>query len=393
MALKTLDSFHLSNARVLLRIDINSALRNGKPLDSPRFIEHSKTITELCDKKAKVVIIAHQGRQGEADCISLKHHSSILSKHIGKKVHFVNDLFGERASEYITHLPPGEVLLLENTRFQDDETSLGKKNRFKGFCSLFDFFINDAFSVSHREQGSIIIPPMYLPSAIGRSFENELKSADYFVKDKSGKKVYLLGGTKLDDYISFFKVLKNKDNKILTSGVLGNAFIAAQGIDLGYENIWMKKKGFHILYPNLRYLFSKHPGQIILPIDFAIGNKKRKEILLSDTPSEEKIWDIGHMTSALFKEHISYAKAVFMKGPVGYSEDPKFSYGTVDILKEISSQTIKKRCHSLLGGGHLTTTLTTYHIPNRFSSISLSGGALMAYLAGDRLPGLEVLKK
>ncbi len=393
MALKTLDNYELSNRRILIRIDINAALINNKPLDSPRFTEHAITISELIKKKAKVIIIAHQGRKGDTDCISLKDHAEILASHVKSKIEFCPDLFGKEAQKAIENLKGGDSILLENVRFYPDEDIKYEKNNYLKFCKQFDLFINDAFSVSHRAQGSIIFPPKFLPSTMGRIFQKEIIAADHFVKDKSEKKVYLLGGSKLEDYISFFKVLNEKNNKILASGVLGNAFLACQGIDLGYENKWLKEKGYDKLFPKLKDLLNKYKDQIILPIDFAIGTKKREEILLEKAPIEEKLLDIGSTTIALFKEHIARASAIFVKGPLGFCENSLFSKGTVEILKYISSQTKNKKTYSLLGGGHLTTTLMTYNIPNNFSSISLSGGALMAYLTGEPLPGLEALKR
>ncbi len=393
MTLKTIDSLELENRTVLIRADLNAALRGKKILDSPRFVEHAKTISELLKKKAKVAILAHQGRKGDADCIPLKQHAALLSKHLHHPVHYVPDLFGTEAKKAIQNLPASHAILLENVRFSNDETHLDKNNRYPALCTLFDLYINDAFSVSHRDQGSIVFPPKVLPSAIGRSFEHELIAADHFIKNDSEKKVFLLGGSKLEDYLSFFKVLHNKHNKILASGVLGNAFLASQGIDLGYENNWLKERKYDQLFSQLKEFLHKYSQQIILPVDFAVGTKKRKEIFLGQAPFEEKIWDIGKTTIALFKEHLSHASAIFIKGPLGYSEVPAFSNGTVEILKAIAERTHKHHTYSLLGGGHLTTTITTYKIPNHYSYISLSGGALMAYLAGERLPGLEALKR
>jgi phosphoglycerate kinase len=393
MTLKTIDSLPLAHTKVLLRLDLNAALRNSKPLDSPRFKEHAKTIAELLKKKAGVAILAHQGRKGDSECISLKAHALLLAKHLRYPVHFVPDLFGAQAKKAIENLKEEHVLLLENVRFYPDELIFKKNNRYKILCKNFDYYINDAFSVSHREQGSIVLPPHFLPSAIGRIFENEIIAADHFLKNESEKKVFMLGGSKLEDYLPFFKVLKNKHHKILASGVLGNAFLAASGIDLGYENLWLKEKRYTALFPQFKELLHNHAQQIILPVDFAFGTKKRKESLLAQAPFEEKIWDVGSKTIALFKEHLSHASAIFIKGPLGYAELPVFSKGTVEILKAIAERTHKHHVYSLLGGGHLTTTITTYNIPHYFSSISLSGGALMEYLAGEELPGLEALKR
>jgi phosphoglycerate kinase len=149
------------------------------------------------------------------------------------------------------------------------------------------------------------------------------------------------------------------------------------------------------LLPKLMQIYNEHKNQIILPVDFAINDKngKREEISFSGLPTKEKIWDVGHETTQLFKDQLQDANAVFMKGPLGYSELPKFSYSTIEILKEVSNLTKKKKITSLLGGGHLTTTIKKYEVPDNFSHISTSGGALIAYLSGEKLPGLNAIKK
>jgi phosphoglycerate kinase len=143
----------------------------------------------------------------------------------------------------------------------------------------------------------------------------------------------------------------------------------------------------------LKEVYEEHKDQIVLPVDFAIDAKTRKEISLEDMPSDKKIWDVGHKSVEIFKKEIEKAKIVFMKGPLGYSEIEKFNYGTVEILKQISKLTEEKKCFSLLGGGHLTTTIEEYGIETNFSHISTSGGALIAYISGEKLPGLEALEK
>jgi len=194
-----------------------------------------------------------------------------------------------------------------------------------------------------------------------------------------------------------FSILKNKNNKIIASGVLANLILIARGENLGYENIWVKENKFNEFLPKLKILYKKYQSQIILPFDFATGNPdikkaKRKEFLLQEAPFNDKIWDVGHNTIKIYKKYIQNADIVFMKGPVGYSENPEFAYATVEILKKISAQTRKKNIFSIIGGGHLTSTLEKYKIPNNFSHIGIAGGALIAYLSDKKLPGLEALK-
>lgn len=398
MKLKTLRDFNFKDKLVLIRIDINSPVVKGKVLDSPRFKESAETIKYLIKNQAKIVILAHQGRKGSSDFTSLEQHAKILSKYVKIRIKYVDDLFGKEAKKEIFFLKQGESILLKNVRAFNDEADIkNKKNAYPSFCSQFDFYVNDAFSVSHRAQGSIIIPPLYLKSCIGIAFERELNALNKF-HPKKGKSVYIIGGQKVEDYLPIFNVLKNKNNKIITAGVLANLILISQGINLGYENKWAKDNKYNPLLSALRRLYRKYKKQIILPLDFAIGNpdiykaKTRTEVSLEDAPFNEKIWDVGPNSVETFKNSLKNTKSIFMKGPLGYSEIKHFSYSTVNLLKYISKLSKQKKVFSLLGGGHLSTTIEEYKIPNNFSHKSTSGGALIAYISGDRLPGIIALE-
>lgn len=393
MALISMDKIDFKFKRVLVRIDVNAAVEKGKVIDGPRFTASAETIKELIKKKARVVLIAHQGRKGDEDFLPLMQHAAILKKHVGKPIKYVDDVFGEKARVAILGVNSGEVLLLENVRTNDDETKLDlPNNRYPDFCKQFHFYINDAFSVSHREQGSITIPPKVLPSCMGRSLEREVGAITKFAPEQNLNMAYVVGGSKIDDYIPLLNALERPNTKLLASGVFGNLFLIAQGKDLGYESKWMKEKGFDKLIPQLKEALAKYKDRIILPDDFAFGDKKRVEAGLDKAPFKDKIWDVGHLTVEKFKREIAGVKAVFMKGPLGYSEKKQFNYGTVEVLKHIAGLTKKKKLFSLLGGGHLTTAIDEYKLPKTFSYISLSGGALLASLAGKKLPGIEALK-
>jgi phosphoglycerate kinase len=390
--IRKMKDFDFEDKLVLLRVDINSPVVNKKIIDNPRLKEAASTIKYLLDNKAKLVILAHQGRRGDSDFIDLRQHAVFLSKYSGKEVEYVDGLFEDSALEEIDGLEIGKALLMKNVRAYDDETKI-ERSRFYSFSDLFDIYVNDAFSVCHRNQGSIVIPPKEIPSCVGINMEKELNVLSKFDLDKKERAVYLMGGAKIEDYFPVFNVLKNKDARILASGVLANLFLVSIGKDLGYENKWLDEKDYLEFSDKLKEIHEEHKSQIMLPVDFALDVDGRKEISLSDMPSDKKIWDVGHKTVELFKKEIEKAKIVFMKGPLGYSEIEKFSYGTVEILKLISKMTKEGKCFSLLGGGHLTTSIEEYGIENNFSHISTSGGALIAYISGEKLPGLEALEK
>ncbi len=395
MVLKTLSEINPAGRLILLRIDINSPVVNGKILENPRFEAASETIKELIAKKAKIAIIAHQGRKEDKDFLPLEQHAKILSKYAKNNIRYVDDLFGETAEKAIKELKSGEVILLKNVReYRDESPPFKKNNGYVRLCRLFDFYVNDAFSVSHREQGSIILPPKYLKSVIGRQFESELKALEKFRFNEDNKIALLLGGAKAEDLLPLFNLVKYKQSKILASGVLANLLLVASGHNLGYETNWLKEKGYFALIPKLKKLYIKHREQIILPVDFCLNVKnKRKEVLLEGAPFEFKIYDVGRETIALFKKHLNDANFIFMKGPLGFSEIPEFSLGTKEILIHLSNKTKNGEAYTLIGGGHSITTIEKYNLPKTFSHISLSGGALIAYISGEKLPGIAALEK
>ena len=396
MKLKTLSQIQLKNKLILLRIDINSPVVKGKILDNPRFEASASTIKYLIKNKAKIAIIAHQGRKGDSDFLSLKQHAKILSKYINKKINYIDDLFGKTAASKINSLKQGQAILLKNVRsFEDEKDITSKNNHYKKFCSQFNFYINEAFSVSHRAQGSIILPPKYLPSAIGLEFQKEFNALTKFKSSKAKARIFILGGAKIEDYFPLFKFLKSKQNKLLAAGVLANLFLTAEGIDLGYETKWIKSHNYLPLLPKLKKLYAKYKSQIILPIDLGllIGKGKRKDVYLEDAPFKYKIYDVGNETTRMFKKYLDKADYIFMKGPLGFSEIKQFSKPTREILSYISNLTKKKRIFSIIGGGHLTTAIKEYHLSSTFSHISFSGGALIAFISGEKLPGIVALEK
>jgi phosphoglycerate kinase len=394
MRIKTIKDFDVKDKLILIRVDINSPVSNGKIMDNPRLKGASETIKYILNKKGKLVVIAHQGRKGDKDFLPLEQHALFLSKYSGKKIKYVDALFEDEALEEIDKLEMGQGILLKNVREYDDEKNL-EGSRFYSFSKLFDLYVNDAFSVSHRAQGSIVIPPKVIPGCAGINMAGEIEALSNLVIQKNKKAVYIVSGSKIEDYLPLFNVLDNKNAKIIAAGVLGNLFLIANGRDLGFENSWVKEKGYGEMIPKLKAIYDKHKEQIILPIDFAVGPivpKERKELGLQEFPSKMKIWDIGQKSMELFKSEIGKAEIVFMKGPLGYSEMKEFSNGTVEVLKEVSELTKKKKIFSLLGGGHLTTSIQEYKIPDNFSHISTSGGALIAFISGEKLPGIEALE-
>ena len=378
MTLKTLSDLNLKNKRVLLRVDLNCAVFNGKIIESDRIKAHSKTIKELVKKKAKVIVLAHQGQQEKEDFISLRQHSRILNKYV--KVKFVNEVIGKRSWAAISKLKNGEALLLENVRFLKDEFKPSLNNSFVNFMKEagFDYYVNDAFSVSHRNQTSIVSFPKVFSSAVGPVFKKELENIEK-LKSKIKNCLFILGGKKSEDIIL---LLKNK--KILTGGELSLLSLISKGHNLGKENKILKKR-FKLL-PKIR----KYSKNLINPIDLAVSVKGNRKVLnLKDFPQNYLVLDIGDKTIELYKKEIKKAKAIFFKGAMGMFEDPRFSKGTREILKAISNS----NSFSVIAGGQSSDALEKFKISKKkFGYVSLSGGALVKYIAGEKLVGLTALQ-
>lgn len=381
--IKTLDDFKFESKRVLLRIDLNSPINKNKVEISERLKEHVKTIKELKKKKTKTVILAHQGRPGKRDFISLRQHCKLLNKFT--KVKFVNDIIGDKAINEIKKLKKGEALLLNNVRMLKCEFKPSIRNKLvKKLTPLFDIYVNDAFSVSHRKHTSIVSFPKVLPSCAGRIMEKEIKSLNELKKFKQPC-VFILGGEKLEENMNLIK--KKKINKILACGIFGQICLISKGKNLGAQNNYIKKElGYS---KNRKLLKIMKQKEFILPKDFGVKvNGKRKDYELSQFPLKHEIFDIGPKTQKEFIQTIKKAKTIFMKGTPGLSEDKRFTAGTKNILKAIE----KSKALTVIGGGHTTTAIKRFKIKkSNISHISLSGGAMIKYLINKKLPGVDAL--
>ncbi|HPD81607.1 MAG TPA: phosphoglycerate kinase [Candidatus Pacearchaeota archaeon] len=370
--MKTLNDFDFNGKIVLLRCDLNSDVQNKKLLKSERIKEAAITINELKKKKAKIVILAHQGRPGDSDFISLKQHSKQLNKYT--KVKFVEDIIGKKAEKAIKELKIGEALLLENVRNLKEEFNAEENKITSFFSKMCEIYVNDAFSVCHRAQASILLPKYIKKSCAGRILEREVNALS---KIKLKNTLYILGGAKPEDNI---KLLGN--HKVLSCGLFGQVCLINKGKKLGEQENYLNKKKIFIKIPKIKL------KNVKTPLDFAVNINGRKEISLEGFPNKNEIFDIGSITQKNYIEEIKKAKAIYMKGPAGDCSKKEFSKGTFSILNAIANS----KAFSVIGGGHLSDAIVASKInKKKFSHISLSGGALLNYIAGEKLPGLKVL--
>ena len=400
-----MDDFNFEGKTALIRVDINCPFngKTGRIEDSDRIAAHAATIRELSDKKAKVVVLAHQGRKGDPDFIPLQQHASLLYSHIKKPVEYVDDLYGQKALQKIDKIANGDVILLQNTRFYDDETRKVEKpedysqtEMVRSLSKHADYFIMDGFSVAHRAQASTVGFPELLPSCAGRVMQKELEGLHNALDNAAHPNTYILGGAKPDDVIQLLKFACTSGavDKILTSGVLGELCVAAKGTDLGpLKKQYFAEKGYDKLIPELAAYGSKYSSKIESPLDFAVEeNGLRKEYGVGDLSQKadgKSTYDIGALTISRYSSIIAASKTLYFKGPVGVYESPLFEKGTKDILLAIQNSSAFK----LVGGGHSLSAIEKFQIDKtKISHISLAGGAVVEYLQGKALPGVEALK-
>jgi len=398
----TIDDFDFKNKVALVRVDFNSPIdpETKKILDDTRIRAHGETtIKELEEKGAKVVVLAHQGRQGDPDFIPLKQHAEILSRVLGKPVKYVNDVFGEKAQKAIKELKSGEVLVLENVRTFAAETNKGtpeehaKTELVSRLAPLADLFVNDAFAAAHRAHVSIVGFTAVLPSVAGRIMERELKSLRKVLENPEKPSVYILGGAKADDSLKISKYVLDNGiaDYVLTGGVVGHVFLVAKGFDLGKPNMnFLQQKELMGLVPGIKELMAKHPDKIKVPADVAVEvNRKRKEISVERLPTDYQMFDIGAETVRNYGEIIRKAKSIVVSGPMGVFENSEFVYGTKRVFEEIAAS----QAFSLAGGGHTIAALEELGLAKKISYVSTAGGALIEFLMGEKLPGVVALEK
>jgi len=381
--MKSLEKVNLNGKIVLVREDLNSDVVNGKVLMSERIKQSAQTISYLKKRGARVVVIAHQGRPGNKDFTSLEQHARFLNKFV--KIKFVDDIIGEKATREINNLKNGDAILLDNLRKLKDEFSKGGGKFVSVLSSLCDFYVNDAFSVSHREQASLVAFPKKMKSYAGPLLMKEVNA----LKKVSLKNcLYILAGAKPADNM---RLMKGR-NKVLACGLFGQMCVVARGKDLGKQEKYLQKNisNYGDSLKKLKVKLAKEKKLVSTPADFAVRDAKgkRMDLALEDFPSKFEIFDIGPATQRKFVAEIKKAKAIYMKGPAGYYSERQFFKGTNKILHAIA----KSRAFSVLGGGQLRDAIDKSKIPlKKFGHVSLSGGALLDYIAGEKLPGLKAL--
>lgn len=400
MYFKTLDDFNVKSKTVIVRVDFNSEVdpQTKQVTNGIRICAHARfTLKELVEKGAKTVIISHQGRKGDPEYTDLKQHADILRQLLTCPVKYVDDLFGEKAQNGIKQLQDGEILVLENVRGWSEETKKGipeqqsKTELVQNIAPLADIFVNDAFSVAHRDNVSVVGFTPVLPSAAGRIMEREINQLKA-LENPHRPCVYVLGGAKADDSLEISKYILNNNvaDNLLLGGIIAQLFMAAKGLSLGTGTMaFLAKKDLLHLIPGIQELLEEHPDKIVLPIDIALNvDNRRTEITTTQLPSEYPIFDIGTKTVEKYVNILSKAKSIVVSGPLGVYENTNFCYGTKTIFETIANSNVL----SLAGGGNTIAAIDKYGLTDKIRYISTAGGALVEALMGKKLPGVIALE-
>ncbi len=384
-----IEDFSWNGKTVAVRVDLNSNVVDGRIDGIERFDGSIPTIRYLSEHGAKVVLLAHQGRPGGDDYVSLAQHSTLLELRIGKPVKFVNQPVGERARAKILDLKNSDILMLENTRFLDDGNDKGKNDemskhalpRFLG--PLVDCMVQDALSVAHRGMPDTT-GLYYKPNLAGLLMEKEINGLNHIGEFKKPFTI-ILGGAKPADALALVHDLKAVDY-ILAGGVLAELCFIVDGKKLGKKEEWLRAKG--LINDDELKLIRDVRQKIITPVDLGVErNEKRVEINIDELPCNDMIFDIGTKTIAMYKEIIAKSATVYFKGPPGKFEDERFEHGTRAILQAIEAS----HAFSFAGGGQSHHAVQLFCKGKGLSYLSLAGGALEVYLAGQKLPVLELL--
>jgi len=400
--MKTIDDIDVNNQRVILRADLNAPMKqdaNGvmQITDDGRLKASVTTISDLRKKNAKIIILAHLGRpKGERKPeLSLKPIAKRLSELVGTPITFIDDLNGTDTSTIVNALKPGEIAMVENIRYEKDETSKDATERqrlAKILATLGDVFVIDGFGVVHREQASVTDIARLLPKAAGRLVQAEQKAFDKVLKNPDRPYVVVLGGSKVSDKLGVINNLISKVDKLLIGGGMAFTFLKAQGFEVGDSLLEVDR------IDEVKQLIKtaqEKNVEIVLPVDVVISKELDGSAPISvvdskQIPVGQKGLDIGPKTSELFVNKIREAKTVVWNGPMGVFEVNAFASGTKTVAQALANSD----AYSVVGGGDSAAAIRLLGLDeSKFDHISTGGGASLELLEGKVLPGLAVLEE
>lgn len=380
----------LSNKVALVRVDFNVPVDNGVVMDDTRIKVPLKTIQDLQKHGAKVVLMSHWGKTSDGDEVhSLRHLVPIVEKIYGSSVIFVENYLDKGIRDFIDKAPQSNIILLENLRFYKQEEDCDLEFT-KKLASLGDIFVNEAFSVSHRKHASIFGVPQFLPSMLGRNFKKEIRNIETFFNKESGRRMAIIGGSKLPTKVKLLKKLVSKVDKLALGGGIAGAFLSY----FGEKSLMLSDPERYV--SDVKEIISnakKYGCELIVPTDFsALISAKQDHAIIRSEKSNTSIFDIGPDSVELLKKHIMDSDMVLWNGPVGLFERSPFEFGTKAMAEFIAERTQKYGLISIVGGGDTGFAMKKFKVANKITCISTAGGAFLTYVEDEDCPALEAIR-
>ena len=390
---KTIRDYDLNNKKVIIRCDFNVPIKDGKIIDDNRIVQSLTTIKYAIDGGAKVILMSHLGRikeEADKEKNSLRLVAERLSSLLGKNVIFVPETRGSILEDAVNNLKTGDVLLMENTRFEDvpgkkesgNDPELGKY-----WASLGDIFINDAFGTAHRFHASNVGIASNLPSGLGFLVEKEVNELG-ILNNPEHPFVVILGGSKVTDKIGVINNLVTKADKIIIGGGMAYTFLKAEGKNIGKSILDSDSIDF------CKDVLSKYSDKIVLPVDTVVTKEFSNEVpyntvSVDNIQDDEMGMDIGSGTISLYNSVLNGAKVVFWNGPLGVYEFSNFTVGTAETLKKIVSLNAK----TILGGGDVVAAASKLGYKDKVTFASTGGGVTLEFMEGKELPGVASINE
>ena len=385
---KTVRDIDVNGKKVLVRVDFNVPLKDGVVGDDTRIRGALPTIQYLLDNGAAVILCSHLGRpKGERDPqYSLAPVAEYLKGLVSNPVYFADDCIGESAQKAAAELKPGEILVLENTRYYKGE----EKNDLdlaKGLADLADLYVNDAFGTAHRAHSSTEGVTHFKPGVAGFLLEKEIQYLSSAVEDPKRPFVAILGGAKISDKIGVIKNLLNKADKVLIGGGMANTFFAAQGYDMADSLVQEEA------IDTAKEILASGSDKLVLPVDMVIANAfdngaEKQVVDTGDVPAGWRVLDIGPKTVECYSKLVADAATVVWNGPMGVFEMPEFAKGTFAVAKAVADS----NAISIIGGGDSVAAIQESGLADKVTHISTGGGASLEMLEGIVLPGVAALE-
>jgi phosphoglycerate kinase len=395
MRFRNLDDADVKGKRVLLRVDLNVPMQDGKVSDTTRIEEIAPTIAELADKGGKVILLSHFGRpKGPDPKASLRPVAAEVAKIMKRPVAFAEDCVGSKAEAAIAEMKNGDILCLENTRFHPGEEK-NDKEFAKKLAALGDIFIDDAFSAAHREHASntSIVTVSNLSAYPGRAMRAELDALEKAFETPEHPVAAIVGGAKISTKLELLGHLLLKVETLIIGGGMANTFLAAQGKAVG------KSLCENDLVPAARDILAKAKSlgrEIVLPVDVVVAQKLAANVPSRVVPvdqigASDMILDIGPRSIEYVISVLARSKTLVWNGPFGAFEYEPFDNGTIEVAEAVAELTEAGRLVSFAGGGDTVAALNVASVTGRLSHVSTAGGAFLESLEGKTLPGVKVL--